>query len=357
MIRTLAIVLLALGLAATTTARRRRRPSQDRDGTAVTVGAPINLNTATAAQLDSLARDRQGHGGPHHRIPPEERRIQEAGRPDERARHRRKELPEAEADDHGQRGTGGAGQPGLRAQSAAGGVPVRSRARPRGYTLIELLFVMALVLVLSAIAIPQALVTIDAIADDRRGTIPVVPPDADPEPRGAADSRGGHPVRNRQPGRVRFATYKDGNHNGVRTRDIDLGIDRQIEQAVRLFEQFPGVDFGLILDGASQDPIQIGNTSLLTFTPVGTATSGSLYVRGRDGSQYAVRVLGATGRTRLQRYDDTATQMDRRVLANSPGERRHAARRIAGGAGTAAARAIADRPRTRRRRCLATRAC
>ena len=161
---------------------------------------------------------------------------------------------------------------------------------------------MALVLVLSAIAIPQALGTIDALrtigaarylssrlmltrsmAVQRTAAVAI---------RFETDDRG-----------VMFSTYKDGNHNGVRTRDIELGIDRQIEQPVRLFEQFPGVDFGLVLDDVSQDPIQIGNTSLLTFTPIGTATSGSLYVRGRDGSQYAVRVLGATGRTRLQRYD------------------------------------------------------
>lgn len=161
---------------------------------------------------------------------------------------------------------------------------------------------MALVLVLSAIAIPQALGTIDALrtigaarylssrlmltrsmAVQRTAAVAI---------RFETDDRG-----------VMFSTYKDGNHNGVRTRDIELGIDRQIEQPVRLFEQFPGVDFGLVLDDVSQDPIQIGNTSLLTFTPIGTATSGSLYVRGRDGSQYAVRVLGATGRTRVQRYD------------------------------------------------------
>jgi hypothetical protein len=43
-------------------------------------------------------------------------------------------------------------------------------------------------------------------------------------------------------------------------------------------------------------------SALLSFTPTGTASSRTLYVRGRDGSQYAVRVLGATGRTRVLRY-------------------------------------------------------
>jgi hypothetical protein len=34
----------------------------------------------------------------------------------------------------------------------------------------------------------------------------------------------------------------------------------------------------------------------------GPTTSGSVYVLGRDGTQWAVRVLGVTGRVRLLRY-------------------------------------------------------
>jgi hypothetical protein len=41
----------------------------------------------------------------------------------------------------------------------------------------------------------------------------------------------------------------------------------------------------------------------VSFTPDGTASSGTVYVRGRGGAQYAVRVLGATARTRVLRYD------------------------------------------------------
>jgi competence protein ComEA len=48
--RTLAIVLMALGLAATTAAAQAPAAK----ATTVAIGAPINLNTATAAQLDSL---------------------------------------------------------------------------------------------------------------------------------------------------------------------------------------------------------------------------------------------------------------------------------------------------------------
>ena len=162
---------------------------------------------------------------------------------------------------------------------------------------------MALVAVLSAIAIPQVLVTLDSartVGAARYIASRLMLARARAVQRSASvairfdrDSRG-----------FRFAAYQDGNHNGVRLRDIELQVDREIEQDVRLSELFPGVDFGLRIDGQAADPIQLGGTSLLTFTAVGTATSGSLYVRGRNGLQYAVRVLGATGRTRLQRYDE-----------------------------------------------------
>jgi competence protein ComEA len=55
MIRTLAIVVVALNLAAATTAAQatavKATPAK---ATAVALGAPVNLNTATAAQLDAL---------------------------------------------------------------------------------------------------------------------------------------------------------------------------------------------------------------------------------------------------------------------------------------------------------------
>jgi hypothetical protein len=40
----------------------------------------------------------------------------------------------------------------------------------------------------------------------------------------------------------------------------------------------------------------------MSMSPNGSATSGTLYLHGRRGAQYAVRVLGATGRIRLLKY-------------------------------------------------------
>ena len=172
-----------------------------------------------------------------------------------------------------------------------------------GFTLLELLLVLSVTLVLGGIALAQALAGVGAARTTgatRFVSSRLMQARAQAVQRSTAiairfdtDSRG-----------VLFTTYQDGNHNGVRTQDIERHIDRQVEGPVRLPDLFPGVDFGLTLDGQDQNPIQLGGTALLTFTPSGTATSGSLYLRGRHGPQFAVRILGVTGRTRVQRYDD-----------------------------------------------------
>lgn len=102
---------------------------------------------------------------------------------------------------------------------------------------------------------------------------------------------------------VAVAVYQDGNRNGVRSLDIARGIDARVEEPVLLAQRFPGVDIALAPGTPGSDPIQIGGSNLLSFSPIGTASSGTIYIRSRDGTQWGVRVLGATGRTRVLRYD------------------------------------------------------
>ncbi len=118
----------------------------------------------------------------------------------------------------------------------------------------------------------------------------------------------------------RFAMYADGNFNGIRTADIGRGIDRMISPYERIEDQFPGVTFGIVdgvpgvggAAGGGADPIRFGRSDIMTFTAAGTATSGTLYIRSQKGHQYAVRILGATGRTRVLEFDVGAgTWMER----------------------------------------------
>jgi hypothetical protein len=102
--------------------------------------------------------------------------------------------------------------------------------------------------------------------------------------------------------RTTFTTFVDGNRNGVRTADIAANIDTKLAGPVNLSDLFPGVTIGVTPETGVIDPLQIGASRILSFTSFGTATPGTVYVRGRDGSQFAVRVLGPTARTRVLRY-------------------------------------------------------
>jgi hypothetical protein len=181
----------------------------------------------------------------------------------------------------------------------AGRAPPVARG-PLGFGVIDLVFASAALCVLCAIAIPQALATIErsrglAAARYLAGRMALA--------RAQAVSRSTTIALRFVEGSqgISISVIQDGNGNGVRARDIDLQIDRPLDAAIVLSDLFPGVEIGLIPQTPATAPVQLGGSSLLSFTAHGTATSGSIYVRGRDGTQWAVRVLGATARSRVLR--------------------------------------------------------
>jgi hypothetical protein len=166
-----------------------------------------------------------------------------------------------------------------------------------------LLFVVAVIGVLAAMAIPQFLVGVDrsrAVAAARYVT----------QQCGAARVQA---IVRSATVALRFRPHEDDylmqmfidrNHNGVRTADIDANIDLPLGMPELLGSNFPGVRIGIVPGlPIGNDPVRLGASGLLSFTPVGTATSGSVYIAGKDGTQFAVRVLGVTARTRLERFD------------------------------------------------------
>lgn len=162
---------------------------------------------------------------------------------------------------------------------------------------------MALILVLSAVALPQVLAGVDrskGLAAARFLAARMALARAQAVGRSATVAL----VFDRDPRGISFRAYEDGNRNGVRTSEIKRSVDRPIEEPVRLYEQFPGVAIGLGIGGeGAADPVQLGTSDILSFTPLGTSSSGTIYVRGRDGAQWAVRVLGATARARVLAFD------------------------------------------------------
>jgi type II secretory pathway pseudopilin PulG len=102
----------------------------------------------------------------------------------------------------------------------------------------------------------------------------------------------------------------DGNGNGLRRADLRSGIDTCPEGPFDVATMFPGVQIavdGTIRgpdgDAPSSDPVRFGSSNLASFSPTGTCTAGSLFLRSAKGVQYAVRIAGITGRLRILRYD------------------------------------------------------
>jgi type II secretory pathway pseudopilin PulG len=178
----------------------------------------------------------------------------------------------------------------------------------RGITLLELVFVVSVTVVIAGVAVP---LTGDALDEARTGA--------------AARYLAGQIVSSRMDAvnrsrcvalrfeastpDYRVARYVDGNGNGVRTAEVGR-IDPIDGVPKRIGDDFPNVRFGLAeglpdvdgVRGTGTDGVRIGSARILTMSPDGTATSGTLYLEGRR-AQYAVRVLGATGRTRVLKYD------------------------------------------------------
>jgi prepilin-type N-terminal cleavage/methylation domain-containing protein len=180
----------------------------------------------------------------------------------------------------------------------------------RGFTLVEVLTTLALVLVVAAIALP--------VTDRLR---------QEGQVRGAAFALAA------RCGRVRFSavhraarvglrftesggtwvvqSFVDGDWDGVRAVDIASGRDPSIDEPLPVQALFPGAHFGFVagcplIDGTAvpdgANPVRIGTARTLIFTPDGASSGGTLYLRGGAlASGYAVVVLAATGRTRLLR--------------------------------------------------------
>jgi prepilin-type N-terminal cleavage/methylation domain-containing protein len=157
-----------------------------------------------------------------------------------------------------------------------------------GFTLIEMLTTLALVLVVTAMALP--------ITDRLR---------QEGQVRGAAFALAGRCGRIRiaavhRAARVgmRFSasgdswvvqSFVDGDWDGVRAADIGSGRDPAIDEPLPVQALFPGSRFGFVdgcplIDGtavpAGTSPVRIGTARMLVFSPAGSSSGGTLYLRG-----------------------------------------------------------------------------
>jgi hypothetical protein len=184
------------------------------------------------------------------------------------------------------------------------------RSKEAAYSLVELMMVVLLMLIVAGLSIPRGW---DLAKEYRlrgaayyfRGLIRQV--------RSEAAAKGSYTalVFDEVEGEPVLSLYIDGNNNGVRRADIRSGEDRRIRDYWRLSDYFSGVRYGsppstaATAGGGSQPefpPLRFGRGRILSFSPIGTSTSGTLFLSNGQGFIYAVIVRGSSGRVRLARY-------------------------------------------------------
>jgi type II secretory pathway pseudopilin PulG len=190
----------------------------------------------------------------------------------------------------------------------------RRAAGDQGASLVELLATLTVIGIATTLAVPATAAVLDR-AEVRHAAAFV-----------AATLRSAHEhaVRTRQAtalvfdtigGRWTFRVCVDDNGNGVRRADLSSGGDHCIAGPVDIGRRFPHA--AIAVDATERgpddtppgaDPVRFGASDMASFSSVGGATPGTLYLRSAGGAQYAVRVGNMTGRTRVLRFDAGAGQ-------------------------------------------------
>ncbi len=176
--------------------------------------------------------------------------------------------------------------------------------RERGFSLVELVVVMAVLMVLLAVGAPSLKAysvhsQLEGAARKFQGEFRKARSIAVRSGRQTAirfESSAGGPT---------FSVYADPNGNGVLASEIALGTDPRVagpfpltggapEVAVRVLPGTPEIPPGRGTLSTA-DPIRFGRSNMLSFSPDGSASPGTFYLATRY-EQGAVRVTPATAR-------------------------------------------------------------
>jgi len=187
-------------------------------------------------------------------------------------------------------------------------------AASKGYTLAELLAVLAIVAMAVAVTLPAAAMLRDGgrAAAGARTMATILSAQR-------FKSVAGHRVRGLQFRKIgstwSWREVADGNGNGLRTAEIARGVDpvlaaddslEHLVQDVRLGlppgGTFPEAPPGTDVLQPGDDPVRFGRSDLVSFSPVGSASGGTLYVTDGRAGLFAVVLYGPTARLRVWRY-------------------------------------------------------
>lgn len=111
-----------------------------------------------------------------------------------------------------------------------------------------------------------------------------------------------------------FSLVEDGNGNGLRTAEVRSGVDRVLEGPIRLQDRigtvYPGFPFPAVRQvppatgwlNNLDDPVKFGRSDIVSFSPLGRSSSGTLYLTDGVDRLYAVVLYGPSSRIRVLRY-------------------------------------------------------
>jgi type II secretory pathway pseudopilin PulG len=178
-----------------------------------------------------------------------------------------------------------------------------------GYSLIELLLVLAAATTLASVALPLAATTTDA-GKGRHAASFVAARVRLARQQAVSRTATVGLVFDLANGRWLFRVCADGNGNGLRRAEIPSGTDRCFDGPHDIEALFPGarvaVDSGIQGPNGeppSADAVRFGASDVASFSASGSCTAGSLFIQSPRGLQYSVRVAGVTGRTRILQYE------------------------------------------------------
>lgn len=186
---------------------------------------------------------------------------------------------------------------------------------PRGLTLNESLIVLALLGIALAVALPSV-ADIGAAGKAAAGAREMAAAFQSLRWRAVARSRAhGLFFRQLDAGWVWYEVA-DGNGNGLRSAEIERGTDRTLSGPHRLEERVNDVSLGFPAGGSipripprsgtitnPEDPVQFGRSDIVSFSPMGASSSGTLYVTDGRNQLYGIVLFGPTVRVRVWRFD------------------------------------------------------
>jgi len=183
------------------------------------------------------------------------------------------------------------------------------RTAADGFCWVDVLLAMALATLMAALAVPLTARSLDALrARDASAFVATRVRLARQKAVGSA--AGAALVFDRSPDGWAIRVCRDRNGNGVRRADIEAGRDDCPDGPWRVAEMFPGMVFGrdarvpgFDAEPGTADALSLGRADMISCSAGGGCTTGTVFLQSSGGEQYAVRIGGVAGRTRIMRFD------------------------------------------------------